>query len=102
MAENLEIAKIVHKVICLPRVFTNGEKSAFSLLRDSGYFESYHLVTEADFIAALKDQPGSADHWLAWSEDKRARGPFISFDGGDEYVVGSYPDRGDAKKYRDK
>ena len=62
----------------------------YSLLKESGYFEMYDQVSEADIVEELKKHPELIDDWLMLSEDKRTSGWCFTQEN-QKYSVGYYP-----------
>jgi len=64
----------------------------YSLLKESGYFEMYEQVSEADITEGLNKHPECINDWLMVSEDKRtSSGWCFTQNGNEKYTVGYYP-----------
>lgn len=89
----------VNKILSIPREFNNlRNTSIYSLLKESGYFETYNQVKEVDIAEALKKQPECITDWLMWSEDKRSSsGWYLKQNEFGKYTVGYFPERKDFK-----
>lgn len=63
-----------------------------SLLKESGYFEMYDQVNEAEITKALNEHPECINDWIMLSEDKRcSSGWYITENENGKYIVGYYP-----------
>ena len=64
----------------------------YSLLKESGYFEMYEQVNEADIVEGLNNHPECIDDWIMLSEDKRCSGWYITQNLSENYSVGYLPE----------
>lgn len=89
----MNLCKIINKILHIPRdLHRLNNVSVYSLLRGSGYFEAYSLISTDDIKAALVSEPNCVDEWLVYSEDKRCdSGWYFMRKEKHEYVVGYYP-----------
>ena len=72
MSLDPNIKKIVLALIHMPRNFRElGNKSIYSLLKESGYFEAHDQIPESAIRDTLIDFPESIREWARFSEDKR-------------------------------
>ena len=101
----MNLQTTILRVISLPRKFyQNGDVSIHSLLRDSGYFEMYELVSEEALCAAIYDHPEYINDWLSFSEDKRTSGWYFQRSSNEQWEVGYVSAGGgsiDAARYSD-
>ena len=67
-----KIEQIVEKVVKLPFDFHRMNKSIYTLLEESGYFENYNQVDESNILIAIKKQPDLVNDWLQYSDDQRS------------------------------
>ncbi|TGE18565.1 hypothetical protein [Hymenobacter elongatus] len=65
------IYSIIESAVNLPSDFHLKNISAFTLLQESNYFESYNKIHEESIISKLNSNPSLVDQWLQWSEDQR-------------------------------
>lgn len=88
------------RIVLLPRVFASrGDVSMADLLREAGYFDSPHAVTEAVLRDALQANAASVDDWFLWSENKRTTsGWFLRRVGPTTHEVASIPARDDLRR----
>lgn len=87
------IDKVIESIIHLPFEFSHKNKSAYTLLKESGYFELYNQVNEAEIITKLKEYPNSIKLWLSWAENKRSNlGWYFTKSDDGKYFVGYYPE----------
>ena len=83
---------IITNIIFLPKEFSRGDSSIYSLLKDSGYFELYHKICEADILKNLTQHLECVDEWLSLSEDKRSdSGWYFKQNDNGKYIVGYFP-----------
>lgn len=92
-------ADLAKKVIyCAKNFYSPGDASMFSLLKESGYFELYELISETDIEKALSLYPECINEWLIWSENKRTgSGWYITQSENKNYLVGYYADADNIK-----
>jgi len=63
--------------------------SVCSLLKETGYFETYNIINESDFFIEIKKNPKYIDQWLTWSESKRTKnGYYFQKNDKGKYIVG--------------
>ncbi|SFC85844.1 hypothetical protein SAMN05421747_1414, partial [Parapedobacter composti] len=68
---------------------SDNNQSIYSLLRNTGYFESHSNINENSIKEALEQHPQYVDQWLQWSEDKRVDSGWFFFIQNDrKYLVG--------------
>ena len=68
----MNITDTVIDLIYIPRKFEDlGNVSIYSLLCDSGYFETHSQISERTIREALRAHPETVDEWMRFSEDKR-------------------------------
>lgn len=87
------ISDIVDKIIKIPQAYKADNKSAYALLKESGYFENYEDITVDLLKHELIKKPEVVDDWLLWSADKRSNGWYILEDFKDGHQVGAYVDK---------
>lgn len=88
----MNINDIIKEIAELPLKFYNvGNKSIFSLLKDSGYFEVYEKIDEQDIYRVIVQHPEFIKEWLLWSENKRTdTGWYFRQDNEGKYIVGYF------------
>jgi hypothetical protein len=93
MSSSVDIAAVSLRVIRIPRELLNrGDKSMFSLLKDSGYFEALDQITKEALQNALLFNRESVRDWLQYSEDKRTTsGFYFKEENPGTYIVGYFP-----------
>ena len=68
----MNITDTVIDLIYIPRKFEDlGNVSIYSLLRDSGYFETYSEISESTIREGLRAHPETVEEWMRFSQDKR-------------------------------
>lgn len=87
----MSIDDTLASVIHLPRNLNRGDVSAYSLLRDSGYFATHAQVTESEIHRILVRHPECVKEWLSYSEDKRAGAGWFFQRGPSTFRVGYVP-----------
>lgn len=89
--------EIINRIIYLPMKFKSlGNISIYSLLKETGYFEMYNQINEANIIEGLTKHPKCINQWLRWSEDKRtSSGWYFQQNRNGKYIVGYYPTKED-------
>jgi len=86
----MEINSIINEILHIPKRFNalGNNKSAYSLLKQTGYFEKREEVSESLIKVALGQHSGYVDLWLRWSADKRSSsGWFFNPNDHQKYVV---------------
>lgn len=84
--------KMVEEIVFLPKKFENSNNSMFSLLQETGYFESYELVNEENISKQLLQNKDCVNSWLKHSEDKRAISTwYFRLKENKKYEVGYFP-----------
>jgi hypothetical protein len=64
---------IVKQIILMPRTFHDRRNiSELDLLKEIGYFQEYHKVTEKQIFLKLIQFPECIDEWIQHSEDQRS------------------------------
>jgi sulfite reductase beta subunit-like hemoprotein len=84
---------IINKVISLATEFYNKSNvSIYTLLKETGYFEMYNQINEADILNELTIHPEFIDKWFSWSENKRSSsGWYLKQNENSKYAVGYFP-----------
>jgi hypothetical protein len=83
---------MISDIIHLPEKFYAGNASIYSLLKETGYFESHLQVNEAILLDELNKLPELVNQWLNWSDDKRSSsGWYFQKNATKGYVVGYHP-----------
>ena len=101
MSSPLNVAAVTSRVIRIPRELLNrGNKSMFSLLKDSGYFEAHDQITKEALQDALLFDRESVHDWLQYSDDKRTTSGLYFKEGvPGTYIIGYFPNTaGNMKK----
>jgi len=96
---------IIKNIILIPKHFSEGNISVYSLLKESGYFELYNQINESDIFEILSKNLDCIDQWLIFSADKRTGYGwyFVQSEDG-KYIVGYLSLEGNKKEteYLDK
>ena len=83
---------IIRDIIFLPKRFSEGNSSIYSLLKESGYFGLHNQIGEADIFEELTEHLECIDQWLSLSENKRSSsGWYLKQNDSGKYVVGYFP-----------
>ncbi len=84
--------QIIKDIIFLPKRFSKGDASLYSLLKESGYFEVHNQISEADIFEKLIQNLECIDLWLRLSSDKRSNsGWYFKQNDSNMYIVGYFP-----------
>jgi hypothetical protein len=86
---------IIKNIIFLPKRFSEGNTSIYSLLKESGYFEQHNQISETDIFEELLQHLECIEQWISLSDDKRCSSGwyFKQADNG-RYIVGYFPPKG--------
>lgn len=89
----MNLHKVINSILHIPHDFHKlNNISIYTLLKESGYFEIYSLVSVEDIRVALVSEPWCAEEWLIYSEDKRCNsGWYFIKTKKHKYLVGYYP-----------
>lgn len=89
----MNLHKVINNILHIPHDFHKSNNiSIYTLLKESGYFEIYSLVSVEDIRAALVSEPWCVEEWLIYSEDKRCNsGWYFIKTKKHKYFVGYYP-----------
>ena len=100
MSSPENVAAVTSRVIRIPRELLNrGNKSMFSLLKDSGYFEAHDQITKEALQDALLFDRESVHDWLQYSDDKRTTsGLYFKEEDPETYVIGYFPNKAGNRK----
>ena len=91
---------ILRDIVFLPKRFSEGNTSMYSLLKESGYFELHNQISEVDILEVLNENLECIDQWLNLSEDKRSSsGWYFKQNDNGKFVVGYYPSDGNFQLY---
>lgn len=84
---------IISSIVNLPDNFYKIENvSIYLLLKETGYYEKYNEVNEANILKYLVSHTECVNQWLCWSEDKRSSsGWYFKEIAVGKYIVGYYP-----------
>lgn len=69
---NALIHKISQQIVSMANDFYHLDKSMYTLLVESGYFEHYDKISESILIHSLKMSPHLIQDWLRISDDDRS------------------------------
>lgn len=96
---------ILSDIILFPKLYHNQlDKSIYSMLKESGYFEIHNEIRVSDFIKALEEKSENIEYWLTLSENKRTTGWFFKKNNEEKYTVGYFSmdhDGSHSKEYQD-
>jgi hypothetical protein len=88
------IDKCVEEICNLPLKFNSGNKSAYTLAKESGFDNYYSVIKTESIREYLRDNDSLLDAWQLWSLNKRTSGGyFLSFD--KTYTYGAIDENGD-------
>lgn len=89
----MNLHKVIIEITHVPRnLHRLNSVSIYTLLKESGYFETHSLVSIGDIRAALELEPRCVEEWLVYSEDKRCdSGWYFMQTEKNKYVVDYYP-----------
>jgi len=59
-----QIDNVIQSIIYLPFEFGHQNKSLYTLLQESGYFELYNQINDERLLEILKQHPKSIEYWL--------------------------------------
>ncbi len=83
---------VLRDIVFLPKRFSEGNASMYSLIKESGYFEMHNQINEVDIFEVLNENLECIDQWLSLSEDKRSSsGWYFKQNDNGKYLVGHYP-----------
>ena len=88
----MTLTNTIQAIIMIPIDFYKyGNVSVVSLLKKSGYFDSYNQITPGNIIPFLLENPAPVKDWIAYSEDKRSsEGWFFKKEAENIYTVGFF------------
>src|SRR6202000_2497304 len=82
---------IIIKIINIPHGFyTLRDISAYTFLKNTGYFEIQYRINENDIVKELTNYPNIVNDWLSWSENKRVDSGWYFKATKNVYVVGYF------------
>ena len=92
----MNISETIAGLIHLSRRFNElGNLSIYSLLKDTGYFETHNQISESAIREALLGHPECVNEWMHLSEDKRSSaGWYFRRSGKGDYEVGYFSPKG--------
>lgn len=97
----MSIQDVVNKIIYLPLDFISpdNDKSIYSLLKETRYFETYSQINEDILLNALTEHPECINAWLSYSENKRtSSGWYFKQNNQEKYIVGYFSSKEDYEK----
>jgi hypothetical protein len=84
-----EIHQFCLNIINFPAIMTReGNVSFYTLLKESGYYESYDQVTIEAIRQALIERPDFVNDWIQYSEDQRCHPSWFFRQNGVDYELG--------------
>jgi hypothetical protein len=102
----MDTENLIRAIVDLPGKFREvGNKSIISLLKESGYVESFTDVNENNIADFLKKNPDKIMDWLIWSDDKRSYvGWYFIEEKDNHFLIGYLPkdDKVGELRYSDK
>jgi len=97
---------LIQTIIELPRQFyKSGDKSIRTLLKESGYFETFDKITENNIANKLQASIEIINDWILWSENKRSSSGWAFFESNNKHYIVEYISNGtksDTHEYSDK
>ena len=83
---------IIIDIIDLPEKFNRSTDVSFHvLLSETGYIESFELVSKFGLIEQLTQTPDKIEHWLAWSAgNKKESGWYFARMQNAKYAIGYF------------
>ena len=88
---NTTFQNVTEAVVRIPAEYRYREKSEFTLLIESGYFEFHDQIGENEIIEVLKIQPDLITDWIGLSEDKRTSEGWYIIREDKSFFVGYWP-----------
>jgi hypothetical protein len=84
---------MVKDILQIPEKFYDPsvDKSFYTLLKESGYFEDYDKISEEDIYQELLNHPEAIDQWEGWSDDKRTTSGWYLRKKDNIYIVAFFP-----------
>ena len=98
----MDLQQIINKIINLPCDFRaqNNEKSIYTLLEETSYFENHEQINENLIANELRKNENCTSSWLAWSEDKRGgEGWWFLINDDNKYEIGLITDQDGKNQY---
>ena len=97
----MKIEEIADQIVNIPHNFrTQGNKSIYSLLNESGYMENSGRIDEYLIASRLSQHREAVAEWLRYSKDKRTSSGWYFREDGSTYLVAHLGARGDNKTLR--
>lgn len=85
-------------VFLTTKFYKENNRSIYSLLKETGYFEFHNQVNKSDIYECLILYPDCIIQWLDWSENKRSNsGWYFTQETATKYIVGYFPSTEDLK-----
>lgn len=101
----MDIEKMIKDIVFITtKFYLEDDKSIYTLLKETGYFQHNKQVSKSDIYNYLKLYPQCISQWIAWSENKRSNsGWYFTKESEIEYTVGYLASSQvlDSKKYSD-
>lgn len=102
----MKLEKMIKDIVFITsKFYLEEDKSIYTLLEETGYFEHNNQVNESNIYNCLKLYPECISQWITWSENKRSSsGWYFTKESDIEYTVGylSSSQVLDSKKYSNK
>jgi hypothetical protein len=92
--------KLINDIVFLIEIFSHyKDVSMYTLVKQTGFFESLDEIIESDIYEELIKYPDCINHWMQYSEDQRTdSGWYILKAENGKYIVGYFPAKANIKK----
>ena len=70
-AEKVMKYMVLNKIVSIPTLFQSENKSVYTLLKESGYYQFPNEIDEAAVKQIIHQYPQIIEMWIQWSENKR-------------------------------
>jgi hypothetical protein len=98
---NSNKADIAAEIVTIPRRMHSEDKSPFTLLKETGYFELHDQVSVSDIREALTPDPACVQEWMQYCSDKRtSSGWYIRLNDEQLYEIGYFDIKADHDTHR--
>ena len=91
---------IATEIVTIPRRMHSEDKSPFTLLKETGYFELHDQVSVSDVREALTRDPACVQEWMQYVDDLRCPSSwYFDFDDDEnQYEVGFFDIKADPNR----
>jgi hypothetical protein len=91
---------IASEIVTIPRRMHSEDKSPFTLLKETGYFELHDQLSVSDIREALTRDPACVQEWMQYVDDLRCPSSwYFDFDDDEnQYEVGFFDIKADPNR----